>query len=456
MINYEIFPKNTLFQFVEWAENRLNIILLVPNMGAIGNCAEEFYFGLLKARREKKKLLLIWPLEFYGLLKINLPNIEVLNLESKYLLIKFDSFLSKALRLVFSFYLLFYSVISKLRKVIFGKHLSNAFIRPTLGSNYLWHPRNCNNFSWNIVERLNWTSNLSDPIPIRLALSKKRESEKLREEMGIPLDAWYVCLHVRESGFRDSERYSEGNAYSERNANISNYVDAINEVVRRGGWVVRMGDATMTPLAKMDKVVDYPFTRFKSKLMDIYLISECKFYIGMASGIYDVARLFQKPIVLTNMNNWIFPHPLLKNEIGIPRHFFSKSRNRFLSIKEWILEPWNAVSHSHPIGKEYLVFENSPDELRAVVSEYLDRIENKFSYLNNLRCAEYHVLRNKRGREIIGNQIYKKGDVQGYYQENFLDYDLLERYRLASRLDSAIGSIGIDFLEKNWDINSRN
>ena len=35
------------------------------------------------------------------------------------------------------------------------------------------------------------------------------------------------------------------------------------------------------------------------------------------------------------------------------------------------------------------------------------------------------------------------------------DYDLFERYRLASRLDSAVGSIGKNFLVDNWKRSSR-
>ena len=42
-----------------------SILILSPWVGAIGNAAEEIYHGLLKARREKKKILFIFPYEFF-------------------------------------------------------------------------------------------------------------------------------------------------------------------------------------------------------------------------------------------------------------------------------------------------------------------------------------------------------------------------------------------------------
>ena len=38
-----------------------------------------------------------------------------------------------------------------------------------------------------------------------------------------------------------------------RNADIGNYLGAIKEITQRGGWVVRMGDPTMTKLPFLNK-----------------------------------------------------------------------------------------------------------------------------------------------------------------------------------------------------------
>jgi hypothetical protein len=144
-----------------------------------------------------------------------------------------------------------------------------------------------------------------------------------------------------------------------------------------------------------------------------------------------------------------------KNDIGIPKHIFSKSKNRFLSIKEWILEPWAATSYSHPIGEDYIFYENSPEELRAVVSEYMDGMSGVCDNLMSPQDEEITSLRILRGREIISNEIFNDKNVQPYYKKNVSDYDLVERYRLASRLESAVGRVGRSFLLKNWTESSK-
>src|SRR5262249_48981936 len=62
--------------------------------------------------------------------------------------------------------------------------------------------------------------------------------EQLRR-MGLPDDAWFVCLHVRSAGYH-KEWQNPHQAH--RNANVRSYLSAIEEIVRRGGWVIRMGD----------------------------------------------------------------------------------------------------------------------------------------------------------------------------------------------------------------------
>jgi putative glycosyltransferase (TIGR04372 family) len=305
----------------------------------------------------------------------------------------------------------------------------------------LWNPERVAEFSWDMVKQYDWPRQLEEPLQVSLEKEKRLTAERQRLLMGLPEDAWFVCLHVRESGFHKDH-------YSERNANILNYVGAIKEITSRGGWVVRMGDASMTKLPIMDRVIDYPFTKAKSALMDVYLISQCQLYIGMTSGIYDVARLFQRPMIMANMNNWLWTFPVRKGDLGVAKHIYSKSKGRFLTVSEWLLEPWAGVSFSHNIGDDYVFHENTPEELRAVVKEYFDRRDD---WEPTLLQRQFNEARIQRGRELLSNRIYTADDVQLYYRKNVVDYDLFERYRLASRLESAVGMLGAEFLEQNWD-----
>ena len=117
------------------------------------------------------------------------------------------------------------------------------------------------------------------------------------EALGVPPEAWFVCLHVRTAGF-----FQEVAAHrnSLRNAEIGSYLPAVEAIVRRGGWVVRIGDATMPALPEMPGLVDYAHSALKSDWMDVYLLGAARFFLGTTSGPWVVAHAFGTPVAMTN------------------------------------------------------------------------------------------------------------------------------------------------------------
>jgi putative glycosyltransferase (TIGR04372 family) len=228
----------------------------------------------------------------------------------------------------------------------------------------------------------------------------------------------------------------------ERNANILNYSGAIEEVTSRGGWVVRMGDSTMTRLPPMERVIDYPFTLSKSYAMDLYLISECRAYIGMQSGIYSIAFMFQRPMILANMASWFYPFPHMQGDIGVLKHVYSKSRKRFLSVREWMSEGLHATSFRE-LDEDFVLYENDAEELKAAVKEFFDRDGNVEP---TPLQREYNELRISRGREILSKPIRPQDGIR----------DQQQRYRLASQFEPAIGLISEHYLRRNWNRDVRN
>jgi putative glycosyltransferase (TIGR04372 family) len=443
--DYEIHPQSMLYRLCDWIGKRTGTIILTPHMLVVGNCGEDVYFGLLKARREGKKLVILWPYELPGRLKFRLTNVEVINVASDYRAVSHDSFVNIAARILLTAYFAFFRTLSYMHRLFLGIHLSNVYRIPIIGESTLWQPEWVRDFSWDVVHQYDWPRQLATPLPVSLTKKKQLIAEHQRALLGLPKDAWFVCLHVRESGFHKD-------TVSERNANIFNYIGAIEEITSRGGWVVRMGDSTMTRLPVMERVIDYPFTESKSALMDVYLISQCRLYIGMMSGIYDVAVLFQRPMIMTNMSNWMWTFPLKKSDLGVMKHVYSKSKNGFLSVREVLAEPWTVVSFLG-MGDEYVLYENDSDELRAVVKEFFERGDY---WEPTALQRQFNELRILTGRKIISEEMFNAGNVQPYYSKNVAEYDLLERYRLASRLDSAVGMLGANYLQQNWEVDVRN
>jgi putative glycosyltransferase (TIGR04372 family) len=439
-----------LFRLCEWIGEITGTIIITPTPYVVGDAAADVYFGLLKARREKKKLIVLFPYELPWRFKFHLINTEIVEVDSVFL-----QTLSLPInifgRSIITLHYAIYRAIGIGCRFLFGKKYYRSFLYnvPMVGVMTLFQPKEkMPEFSWEVVDKYKWREQLMETLHVTPSKRVKFLSQKWLHRLGLPKDAWFVCLHVRESGYHNDHT-------PERNANISNYISAIQEVTNRGGWVVRMGDPSMTRLRNMERVIDYPFTEFKNASMDMYLISECSFYIGMTSGIYDLALLFQKPIILTNMSSWLFGLPPKIDDICLPKHVYSKCRGRFLSVREWLHEPWNSMSY-RSLGENYVLHENTSKELSTAVKEYFERDSD---WTPTQLQLEFKRLRLANGKAIISKPIFSGVDPQQKYSaevENpffpdFELYDTLERYKLASRLDSINGLISSQYLKDNWE-----
>jgi putative glycosyltransferase (TIGR04372 family) len=446
---------NKIFGFF----NRKSPVLIVtPWCRNIGNCAEEMYYGLLKARREGKEVVFLFPHELFWKFRFGVTNRELFIIKSDYCLLSSNNIwrylagwlLTLGFGTLRASYLLHRKGLRGLRRLwprIPLRPYNGGYTLPTIGVSTLWQPHGINRFSWEIVRALDWKGQYNEYLPVRLSDEKRRHAQRVRAEMGIPQLDWFVCLHVREGGFKKD---AELGAY--RNASIQNYIKGIQVITDAGGWVVRMGDSSMTPLPPMERVIDYPHTPFKSDLMDIYLISECRFYIGVNSGPADIVRLFQKHMVLTNLTEWLVMFPVQKGDLAIIRHVFSRSRNRLLSVKEIVTETKEILSETTEIvggvlrdpGEEYVFFENTEEEIRDVIEEYLKK-PGDYNY-SELQCAFNHE------RSV---EIHRWLDQDFLWQYDPLE-DAIDKYRIASRADSVLGTLGQRYLEQNWIEDSMN
>lgn len=197
------------------------------------------------------------------------------------------------------------------------------------------------------------------------------------KSLGVPKDAWFVCLHVRESGWNDQDDYSE----DFRNSDINSYSLAIKAVVDAGGWVIRLGDPSMTPLLDMPHVIDYAHSDAKSDWMDVFLCAQCRFLIGTSSGVFSFAMAFGVPLVLTNFLAAHAIYYISSQDIFIPRICRLKKENRPLSFKELISPPIGLLSTQFYYDQRDIeVIENTPEEIRDVVMEMLARIDGTLKY----------------------------------------------------------------------------
>jgi len=418
---------------------KLPILIQTPRSTVFGNCAEEMFLGLLKAKRENKKVLFLYPKFLWPKRRLfsifTLPSVanqELLHVQSLHtisnetIVVRLAAFV---LGLTFTIVQILNRCFAKLR-LILPKIPEIGLFDPrhsvlAIGRTALWKPDGVDHFSWKVVEKQNWRQQFREYTPPWLREDKHRSAEQLRVQMGIPLTDWFVCLHVRESGYH---QYSQEN----RNASIQNYIEGIKAITAAGGWVVRMGDPTMTPLQPMERVVDYPHLRYKSELMDLYLISQCRFFVGTNSGPSDVAILFKKPTIFVDVTDWTISFPLQHTDLGITKHIFSQSRSRYLSLKEILETPSGYQTFAYS-PDEYTLVDNTSDEIRDIIVEYLAQPGN---YEHSELQKDHIEGRLRQIQRWFDQQDFKGGPVN--------------LFRIASRAGPVAGAIGQKYLEQNW------
>ena len=208
------------------------------------------------------------------------------------------------------------------------------------------------------------------------------ESEEMKGrqallDLGVAEDSDFICFHARDEAFTNSTQ-PDWNRYesSYRNCKASNYVAAGQALASRGHFAIRMGSLIDRPIPDGGAgVIDYA-TIGTNDFMDIYLSAKCRFFIGCTSGLFTIAQIFRKPLVLTNYARlseivWYGPDTLI-----IPKKLWSRTEQRYLAFGE--IAGTNIGNFLHKelfdeLGIELI--ENTPEEISAVCIEMDDRLK---------------------------------------------------------------------------------
>jgi len=208
-----------------------------------------------------------------------------------------------------------------------------------------------------------------------LSLKDEDSGRKLLSKMGIPDDAWWVCIHSRESGYSGGDDFGQ----SYRNSSIESYQLAMEEVVRRGGWCIRIGDSSMQSIPKNHNMIDYAHYSEKSNFLDMYLCAKSKLFLGNTSGPFLMASLFGVPVANANMVPVSASFPYGRHDLGIPKLYRNKKSGKILSFKEMFSSDIaNARSDRLYKSSDIELINNSSEEILDLLKEQLDRISGAF------------------------------------------------------------------------------
>lgn len=194
------------------------------------------------------------------------------------------------------------------------------------------------------------------------------------EAMGLPKDAWFVCLHVREGGFSPIDEA----LHKHRNATLENTFLAVDNIVRRGGWVIRLGDPSMTQMPSMPNTIDYAHHQLRSPRLDIFLCAQSRFILGNTSGIALVGTVFGVPSALANM----IPITAMgygPSDICIPKLIWSCSDKYYVGLdKLRSIGLGSAQYYSQYVELNFKVEENTPQDILELTIEMFDSLTENY------------------------------------------------------------------------------
>lgn len=209
------------------------------------------------------------------------------------------------------------------------------------------------------------------PPLLSLTTTDKEWGKTMLKELGLPENAWFVCVHARESGFSPIDEEIHGH----RNCQIEHTIPSMHEIINRGGWIIRIGDPSMQRLPELDGVIDYAHHPLKSARLDIILCAMARFILGNTSGIALVGTVFGIPCALANMTP-LTALGFSPMDIIIPKLYWSQFDGRYLRFKE-ILSSRSSQSqyNAELIRMGVRLDENTPEEIKDLTIEMINRLE---------------------------------------------------------------------------------
>ena len=122
--------------------------------------------------------------------------------------------------------------------------------------------------------------------------------------------------------------------------------------------------------------------------MDVFLWAEGRFFIGTGSGPQMIPPTFGKPVAIANYGP-VATTVCGKDDILLPKHYWSEKNRRYLMLAER-MQPEYAFQESVVAFAKFgiHIVDNTPEELRELVIEMIDRLEGRHAETEQKRAIQ--------------------------------------------------------------------
>ena len=227
--------------------------------------------------------------------------------------------------------------------------------------------------------------------------------------IGIPEGVPYICFHTRDSAYLNVLDNARDWSYHDyRDSNINNCIHAVEQLVCRGYYGIRMGAIVKESLTVNNpRIIDYASSGKRTDFMDIYLGAKCRFFICGDAGLTLVPELFRLPIVYANLTHWGQLSTWSHNGLSIGKKFYLSGENRFLTFREIINSELGYIYDGKLLKQKGVeLIENTPEEIAAVTIEMDERLKGTWKTTQEDEELQRHFW------EIYGSDKLKSPDYR--------------------------------------------
>lgn len=230
-----------------------------------------------------------------------------------------------------------------------------------------------------------------------ISYTPEEENEAARELTLMEVSGDFVCIFARDSAY--SQRQYGNFFYDDiRDMDIKSFESAEEYLYKKEIKTIRMGK-TVDRAINLPNCVDYA-TNYRSDLMDLYLLGNCKFYAGSLSGITAIAQIQNVPTVLIGVVQLGIHNSLAyrSSDIYVPKKIYNNKEKRVLSFTEM----WDAEMAAEKRMARYYQDNNlefiecSQEEIREAIIEMNEKIDGTYTESEEEKELQkkYHVLLN--------------------------------------------------------------
>lgn len=224
---------------------------------------------------------------------------------------------------------------------------------------------------------------LLEDTPTVFSMSYEEEQDCIRtlEINGIDINKKWVCILGRDNTYlnhRYPDLHWDYNSY--RNSNVETYKMAAEYLAKEGIITFRMGLNHENVFSSdiSNSVIDYANSSWRNEKLDIYLASNCIFFLSSATGIDAVAIAKRKPLVWVNQAQPLHVLRSKRNHIFITKYFYFEEEDKYLSPSNFFkLGTEKGFTVDNPIhlrSQDFAklgirIIDNSEIEIKDAVSE---------------------------------------------------------------------------------------